>query len=92
MSSDARARSMVESNSHPCQVLVRGGEATHRKADNARIHNFGGTPEWLQVHGIDYIDWPPHSPDLNPIEHVWKALKENLFYLFPYLYDSKDNT
>lgn len=58
---------------------------------NARIHNFGGTPEWLQIHGIEYIDWPPHSPDLNPIEHVWKALKEKLFYLFPHLYELKNN-
>ena len=46
--------------------------------DNARIHNFGGTPEWLQIHGIEYIDWPPHSLDLNPIEHVWKALRAKL--------------
>lgn len=59
--------------------------------DNARIHNFGGTPEWLQLYGIEYIDWPPHSPDLNPIEHVWKALKSNLRKMFPHLQDLKDN-
>lgn len=59
--------------------------------DNARIHNFGGTPEWLQVHGIEYIDWPAHSPDLNPIEHVWAALRRKLMLLFPYLRDLKRN-
>lgn len=53
--------------------------------DNARVHNFGGTPEWLHQHGIEYIDWPPHSPDLNPIEHMWAALKRKIRELFPHL-------
>nr|CAH7751243.1 unnamed protein product [Callosobruchus chinensis] len=21
--------------------------------------------------GISTLDWPPRSPDINPIEHVW---------------------
>ena len=42
-------------------------------------------------HGIEFIDWPAHSPDLNPIEHVWKALKANIRKMFPHLEELKDN-
>ena len=28
--------------------------------------------------GIYSIDWPPKSPDLNPIEHCWRFIKQRL--------------
>lgn len=53
--------------------------------DNARIHTSESTTEWLFQHGIQWIDWPAHSPDLNPIEHIWKQLKLNIRKMFPRL-------
>ena len=29
---------------------------------------------WLFNHGIHCIDFPPYSPDLNPIENLWADL------------------
>jgi transposase len=53
--------------------------------DNAPIHNSKHSKEWLEKHGIWTLEWPPYSPDLNPIEHMWWALKKMVHKLHPEL-------
>lgn len=32
--------------------------------------------QWFGDHGLQLLDWPPHSPEFNAIEYVWHSLKE----------------
>ena len=29
--------------------------------------------------GIEILNWPPHSPDLSPIEKIWSILKSKVY-------------
>ena len=31
---------------------------------------------WRENHSSEKLVWPPDLPDLNPIENVWKMLKD----------------
>lgn len=39
--------------------------------DNDPKHKSKKVDTWIKQHGVDCIDFPPYSPDLNPIENLW---------------------
>jgi hypothetical protein len=62
--------------------VVEDGSRVHGKKDTKKN---GGLCNSARVECFIYsIDWPPSSPDLNPIENVWTILKQKLRNRKPY--------
>ena len=60
--------------------------------DNAPAHRAAITTQFLQLSNITMLNlWPAHSPDLNPIQHLWDMLdgcvqgRQNKPHTFPQL-------
>ena len=49
------------------------------RRDNASYHCSQQAKEWIKKNKVkEILDWPPNSPDLNPIENVWGIIKREL--------------
>jgi transposase len=57
--------------------------------DNASIHTAQVIRQYFADMAIPLTDWPPYSPDLNPIEQVWFHMKAWVMEHYPELENSK---
>ncbi len=48
--------------------------------DNAPYHKAQIISDWFLVHDNEFtlLKWPPQSPDLNPIEHIWDVVEREI--------------
>lgn len=51
--------------------------------DNAPCHKSRTIMNHLSEKGVNALDWPPYSPDLNPIENLFGILKSKLSSMKP---------
>ena len=60
---------IVENNKKKIIVLI---------LDNLRAHKTDKTKRKARELGIKLVFLPPYSPDLNPVEFIWKAIKREV--------------
>jgi len=59
--------------------------------DNAPVHTAYIIQGTLNELGCDIMEWPPYSPDLNPIENLWALLKAEILKRHPELIQLPNN-
>lgn len=51
--------------------------------DNDPKHCSRRVKQWFQQAGVEVLDWPAQSPDLNSIENLWTDVKHAVFHAKP---------
>ena len=60
---------------HAIPFINTLGEGIIYMRDKSHAHRANRTREFLQVSGVNVLEWSAMIPDLNPIEHLWDHMK-----------------
>ncbi len=72
-------RSIVADHVHPFMTTVYH-LLMYFQQDNAACHKAQIISDWFLEHDNEFtlLKWPPQSPDLNPLEHLWDVVEREI--------------
>ena len=72
--------SIIADHVHPFMEMVFPDGCGLFQEDNTLCNKAKMVQEWFEEHTNEFemLTWPPNSPDLNPIKHLWDVLDKKV--------------
>ncbi len=70
---------IVAAHAHPFMTTVYSSSDGYFQQDNAPYYKAQIISDWFLEHNeFTLLKWPPESPDINPIEHLWDVVEREI--------------